>query len=86
MYPDKGDRNEEVKWADFAANPMDPGVEYRTTINNETVYVTKQENKIVLTWKIGKIEPGHSISKKYSAQIHLRDDQKGGQPSPTPTS
>lgn len=75
----KGDRNEEVKWADFAANPMDPGVEYRTTINNETVYVTKQGNKIVLTWKIGKIEPGHSISKKYSAQIHLRDDQKGGQ-------
>lgn len=75
----KGDRNEEVKWADFAANPMDLGEEYRTTINNETVYVTKQENKIVLTWKIGKIEPGHSISKKYSAQIHLRDDQKGGQ-------
>ena len=75
----EGEGGSTVAWADFAANPVKPDVEYRTTINGDTVYVTKQGNKIVLTWKIGKIVPGAIVTKTYRAQIHLRDDQKGGQ-------
>ena len=81
MYPvyslTKGENHESVAWSDFVENPIDTSVEYRIYINEEKVRVTKQGKQVVLTWEIGKLNPGDSISKKYAAKIHLRGRSEG---------
>lgn len=68
-----------VEWSDFANGNINWNATYTTVINNETVKVTRDNGRIVLTWTIaGKIPMDQPIVKTYQAQIILTDDQKNG--------
>ena len=73
----KDDQSSTVNWEEFANGNIDNGAEYTTEINDETVKVTRNKNKIVLTWTIkGEIPASAPIKITYKAQILLTDKQK----------
>ena len=72
-------QNTGLTWEEFVNGYIDQSAEYTTVINNETVKVTRDNGRVVLTWTInGTIPAGGSIVKTYQAQIKLTEDQKNG--------
>lgn len=68
-----------IEWSDFANGNINWNATYTTVINDETVKVTRDNGRIVLTWTInGKIPTDQPVVKTYQAQIILTDDQKNG--------
>lgn len=68
-----------LTWEEFANGYIDQTAEYTTVINGETVKVSRDNGRVVLTWTInGTIPAGESIVKTYQAQIKMTEDQKNG--------
>lgn len=71
----------ETDWKTYLTNTTDRDV-YYTIINDEVVRVQKDRQAIgdnlwgaKLTWYIGKMDPGKSITKKYQTQIYMTPKQ-----------